>query len=51
MKTFIFVTFFLYLTSIVYSAPGDLKWKFKTGGGIYKSSPCVSEGVAYIGKY
>ncbi|MBN1232295.1 MAG: PQQ-binding-like beta-propeller repeat protein [Candidatus Coatesbacteria bacterium] len=42
--------YILLFYSILFSAPGDLIWKYKTSNGV-KSSPCVSDGVVFVGSY
>ncbi|MBN1234415.1 MAG: PQQ-binding-like beta-propeller repeat protein [Candidatus Coatesbacteria bacterium] len=48
MRNLIAAIFLLSLSSLLFSAPGDLVWRFRTAG-YHLSSPCVSEGVVYIG--
>ncbi|MBN1232789.1 MAG: PQQ-binding-like beta-propeller repeat protein [Candidatus Coatesbacteria bacterium] len=48
MRNLLLIVILLYLSSLLFSAPGDLLWKFQTGNEIW-SSPRVSEGVVFVG--
>ncbi|MBN1231749.1 MAG: PQQ-binding-like beta-propeller repeat protein [Candidatus Coatesbacteria bacterium] len=48
MKNFIIVVFILYSISIVFSARGDLIWRYKTGDSV-KSSPYVNSTTVFVG--
>ncbi|MBN1234305.1 MAG: PQQ-binding-like beta-propeller repeat protein [Candidatus Coatesbacteria bacterium] len=45
MKIILIIIFF---SNLLFSAPGDLLWRYQTGAYIL-SSPCVSNGVVYVG--
>ncbi|MBN1232724.1 MAG: PQQ-binding-like beta-propeller repeat protein, partial [Candidatus Coatesbacteria bacterium] len=40
----------IFMPVILFSAPGDLIWRYKTGDNV-SSSPCVSDGVVYVGSH
>ncbi|MBN1232913.1 MAG: PQQ-binding-like beta-propeller repeat protein, partial [Candidatus Coatesbacteria bacterium] len=46
MKVFLLIM--ILQVTFLFSAPGDLLWKYKTGDRVF-SSPCVSDGIVYVG--
>ncbi|MBN1232380.1 MAG: PQQ-like beta-propeller repeat protein, partial [Candidatus Coatesbacteria bacterium] len=50
MRNLIIIIILLLLSSLLFSAPGDLIWKYQTGD-LVSSSPCVSDGVVYVGSH
>ncbi|MBN1234258.1 MAG: PQQ-binding-like beta-propeller repeat protein [Candidatus Coatesbacteria bacterium] len=49
MRNLLIIIILLSLASSLFSAPGDLIWKYQTAYS--ESSPCVSDGVVYVGAY
>ncbi|MBN1234223.1 MAG: PQQ-binding-like beta-propeller repeat protein [Candidatus Coatesbacteria bacterium] len=50
MRNLLSIIILLSLSSLLFSAPGDLIWRYQTGDWVY-SSPCVSDGVVYVGSF
>ncbi|MBN1232125.1 MAG: PQQ-binding-like beta-propeller repeat protein [Candidatus Coatesbacteria bacterium] len=48
MKALLISIFILFSIGFLFSAPGDLIWRYQTGSGVH-SSPCVANGVVYVG--
>ncbi|MBN1232899.1 MAG: PQQ-binding-like beta-propeller repeat protein, partial [Candidatus Coatesbacteria bacterium] len=48
MRNLLIAMILLSLSSLLFSAPGDLIWRYQTGYWV-DSSPCVSDGVVFVG--
>ncbi|MBN1234222.1 MAG: PQQ-like beta-propeller repeat protein [Candidatus Coatesbacteria bacterium] len=48
MKNLFIMIILVALSSLLFSAPGDLIWRYQTMSSV-NSSPCVSDGIVYVG--